>query len=405
MKLLLSAFECDPSKGSEAGNGWNWAYHLAIKGNEVHVVTTSNGKKNIEEKVKGSSALQKNLYFHYVDHSPFWARAYHKNFILMWLAYYIWQVKIYEYAKSLNFKFDVVHHLTWGSLKIGSALYKLDAPFIFGPVGGGHSAPLTLKKYLYTDYQSERIRNMVGPAFAYLNPLTRSALKKAKVVLTTNKETWAKAIYLGGKNVEMVLDTALAEDFGPKFLPDRDHQKLVLLWVGRIFAFKGLGMVLESLAKVPKHRLDNIELHIVGDGPFKPQAESIAETLGLKGYVTFHGTVPFSEVKQFYTRANAFIYCSLRDSCPAQVLEAQAFGLPVITLELHGQSLLVQEDRGIKCMVSTPEKTVEEITKAITRLEADVPLRVALGVAGFKFAQTQVWPFKVAAVVESYYHT
>jgi glycosyltransferase involved in cell wall biosynthesis len=403
MRILVSAFECDPSKGSEAGNGWNWAYHLALEGFEVHVLTTSAGKQAISAQVKENLYLQHRLCFHYVDHAPFWARAYHKNSILMWLAYYVWQLKVYRYAKALGEAFDVVHHITWGSLKIGSALYKLGVPFIFGPVGGGHTAPLSLKKFLYSDFPSERVRNLAGPAFAYFNPLTRHSLKSARAVLTTNKETMELAKILGGKNVHLILDTALAKDFAPAEMPQRNQHKLVLLWVGRIFAFKGLGLVLESLANVPEAVLKNIELHIVGDGPFRAEAEQITIRLGLIQVVRFHGTVPYSEVKRFYASANAFIYCSLRDSCPAQVLEAQAYGLPVITLDLHGQSLLVMEDRGIKCKVSTPEKTTAEIAEAIMKLAAEPELRIKLGARGFAFAQTQVWPTKVAAIIQAYY--
>ncbi|MBC5992530.1 glycosyltransferase [Pontibacter cellulosilyticus] len=402
-KVLLSAYACDPSRGSEYGNGWNWAYQLALKGYEVHVITTSRGRKSIEEQLNSKDFLSDKLVFHFIDHSNFWAKAYYKNFILMYVAYFLWQLKIFNYVKKSNIQFDLVHHVTWGSLKVGSALYKLNTPFVYGPVGGGHTAPLILKKFLYSDKKSEWARNFIGVFIAKINPLTRNTLKHAKTILATNAETLKMAKSLGGRDVNLILDAALPKDFGPSKFPDRNQEKLVLLWLGRIYAFKGLGLVLESLSKVPQQKLMNIELHVVGDGPFKDEAEKLSCKLGLQPIVKFHGSVPFSEVKKYYLKANAFIYCSLRDSCPAQVLEAQAFGLPVITLDLHGQSLLVQENRGIKCPVGDPLETVNQISKAIILLEENPLLRVKLGAEAFKFGQSQIWEAKVELIIKSYY--
>ena len=41
MKVLLSAFQCTPDRGSEPGNGWHWATALADYGHDVTVLTTS----------------------------------------------------------------------------------------------------------------------------------------------------------------------------------------------------------------------------------------------------------------------------------------------------------------------------------------------------------------------------
>ena len=34
-KILLSAYACEPHKGSEPGIGWNWAIQLASLGHQV----------------------------------------------------------------------------------------------------------------------------------------------------------------------------------------------------------------------------------------------------------------------------------------------------------------------------------------------------------------------------------
>ena len=39
--ILVSAYACEPLKGSEQGVGWNWVLQLAKK-NNVHVITRAN---------------------------------------------------------------------------------------------------------------------------------------------------------------------------------------------------------------------------------------------------------------------------------------------------------------------------------------------------------------------------
>ena len=44
-KILLSAYACEPNKGSEPGVGWNWAIQLSKMGHIVKIVTRQNNKK------------------------------------------------------------------------------------------------------------------------------------------------------------------------------------------------------------------------------------------------------------------------------------------------------------------------------------------------------------------------
>ena len=47
MKVLLSAYACEPNKGSEPGTGWNWLKQIA-RFNEIWVITRANNRESIE---------------------------------------------------------------------------------------------------------------------------------------------------------------------------------------------------------------------------------------------------------------------------------------------------------------------------------------------------------------------
>ena len=47
-KILLSAYACEPNKGSEPEVGWQWAVNIARK-HEVWILTKENNRHTIDE--------------------------------------------------------------------------------------------------------------------------------------------------------------------------------------------------------------------------------------------------------------------------------------------------------------------------------------------------------------------
>jgi glycosyltransferase involved in cell wall biosynthesis len=402
-KILLSAYACDPSKGSEPGNGWNWAIGLAKKGFEVHVLTTTRGKTQIENQLKELDILKISIVFHYIDHSKFWNKAYYWNFLLMYIAYWTWQRKIFKYSKEKwsDLSIDFVHHVTWGSLKIGSQLYKLGYPMLFGPVGGGQKTPLNYKEFLGDDYIKELLRNLFGPIVLKYNPLATGVLRKCQV-LVTNRDTLEMVNTISNHRVDLIFDAAIKEI--PENFEKKNHEGgLNLIWVGRIYGFKGLRLIIVALSKIDHNDLRKVKLTIVGDGPDRRKSELLVNKLKLNDNIKFVGMVPHVEVSKFFLLSDVFIYTSLRDSFPSQILEAQIMKLPVITLNLHGQELMVNKDTGIKCSVDNPSKTIEEIAKAIIFLLHNSNIRRAMGENAFLHAKKQTWESKINYVINTYY--
>ena len=64
LKIFISAYACEPQKGSEPGIGWNVVNELA-KYHEVHVLTRSNNREAIEAALIGRNEAVP--VFHYYD--------------------------------------------------------------------------------------------------------------------------------------------------------------------------------------------------------------------------------------------------------------------------------------------------------------------------------------------------
>lgn len=402
--ILISAFACDPTQGSEPGNGWRWASGIAMRGYCVHLITTSRSRKAIDEFIINEGLIDK-IKVHYVDHSFFFARAYFWNFVMMYISYWLWQKKIYRYINrniDLN-SIDLIHHVTWGSLKIGSQLYKLNIPMLFGPVGGGQLTPLNYQKYLGDDYYKEYFRNVFGKFIVKFNPFSTGVMKNAQI-LVTNKDTYDLVSSLSKNKPILIFDAAInIKMLEGLSLKHNNNSKVKFLWVGRIYGFKGLRLILDAMNLLGKEYFDKYELVIVGEGPDKGKIVDLVKKYRIEKQVHFTGMIPYSNVKSYYESSDVFIYTSLRDSFPGQILEAQIHGLPVITLDLHGQSLMVDEKIGYKCDVSTPKITVSQIKDAMIEM-IDNPLkREQLGRLAHEHAKQQTWDKKIDKVVNDFY--
>ena len=400
-KVLLSAYACDPSKGSEPGNGFNWAKNIAELGYEVHCCTTIRGKQAIMQQTN----IPPNLTFIFVDMPTWLDKFYFKSSLGMYFHYFYWQWRTYNTAKKLHKKigFQVAHHVTWGSIQQGSFLHRLDIPFIFGPAGGGQATPIAFQKYFHKHWAAEVKREKMSALLQRFNPACKPMIKKAKIVLATNHDTLLLAEKLGGQKVAHVLDAALPLSFFPEIMPqvNLEQKELKLLWVGRFLPRKGILLVMEVMEKLKLY--PNITLTVVGDGEMKEIFLEAMDAFKLHSQVTWTGKVPFSEVQAFYQSHDAFFFTSLRDSSPAQLIEAMAYGLPVITLDLHGQALMVNSERGFKASVESPSKTIKELADFIIELDKNRMLLQRLSKAASAFSMEQTWEKKVKGIVDAYY--
>lgn len=75
LKILVSAYACEPGRGSEPEVGWQWIRQLARK-HDVWVMTRANNRIEIER--SDISKKYPNVRFEYVD-LPRWARFWKKG--------------------------------------------------------------------------------------------------------------------------------------------------------------------------------------------------------------------------------------------------------------------------------------------------------------------------------------
>ncbi len=370
VKVLLSAYACEPGKGSEPGVGWNWVKALSQFA-KVWVITRANNRPIIEQ------ALEKeplpHVHWIYFD-LPRWARFWKKGQRGVHLYYYLWQIGAYFIGRRLHreVKFDLVHHVTFVNYWMPSFLALLPVPFIWGPVGGGESAPKTF-------YRTFSLR---GKVYEYVrslarwlgerDPFVRMTAMKAAVALATTAETAKRLQQLGSRRVEVLSQVALAEEEIARLaaMPTHTGNPFRLLSLGRFLHWKGFHLGLQAFARFVQD-FPQSEYWLIGDGPERKSLEQLAKSLGIADKVRFWGALPREEVLKKLAEVDVLVHPSLHDSGGWVCVEAMAAGRPVICLDLGGPALQVTEETGFKIPARSPEQAVEDMARAMLKLAKD----------------------------------
>ena len=189
MNILLSAYACEPNKGSEPEVGWKWALSLSKRGHSVYVITRKNNKKNIDKYLKTYSLT--NLNFIYFDY-PNWVLNIIKGKLNpnAYLYILLWQIGIYFTARPYikKIKFDYIHHVTFVSLRFPSFLSLYNIPFIFGPVSGGDSIPFKLRnKFTFIENIKELLRDF-NNMYIKFSPLINLTLSKSYKIYVCSQQ-------------------------------------------------------------------------------------------------------------------------------------------------------------------------------------------------------------------------
>lgn len=381
MKILMSAYSCEPGVGSERGVGWNVAIEAA-KYNEVWVLTRPDESKQAIEAYLKSHPIP-NLHFVYFT-LPFWKDS------LRWgqsgpmqVHYYLWQIQAYFVAKRLHdeIKFDIAHHVTFVKYSTPSFLSYLPIPFVWGPIGGGESAPMPF----WTDFSPknkvyESLR-WLWRAVGELDFFTRKTAQRSELVYATTEDTAVRVRKLGATNIKIAPETGMSPQDIEQLAqcPPPISSPVRLIGIARLLHWKGFHLSLRAFAQA---NLLNAEYWILGEGPELDRLKALAVDLGIADRVTLWGLQSRDEVLLKLGQCSALVHPSLHDSGGWVCLEAMAAGRPVICLDLGGPAQQVTAETGFKVPALDPEQTVTALAEAMIEIAENVDLRLQMGKAG-----------------------
>lgn len=395
LRILLSAYACEPGEGSEPGMGWHWALEIVRLGHEVCILTRENNLPSLERAL----ALQADLPIHLAGYDlPRWMRWWKKGGRGVNVYYSLWQRGAYRAARRLarEIPFDLVQHITFGVFRQASLMGRLGVPFVLGPLGGGETTPLMLlRSYPPHGIAVDSVRSLLN-LLAGLDPTVRQSFKQAAVILCKTRETLAYVLPAYRAKCLMMQDVGTEEALilrEPSASPPTPR----FLYVGRLLYWKGVHLALQALARMQRD-YPGATLTIAGKGRDGKWLHKMADRLGVSHAVDWRGWVSREQVLSMYQEHTAFLFPSLHDSGGTVVMEALSQGLPVICLDCGGPGAMLPPSCGFKIQVDGrgQAEVVSGLADAMRQLGANPDLRAEMSSRALKAARENTWKHVVS---------
>lgn len=364
MKILLSAYACEPNKGSEPGVGWNWAKEIANRGHTVWVITRSNNRECIETAFYDREKIQ----FIFYDLPLPILRL--KKIIGVNFYYILWQMGSAIQGRKWHSKirFDLVHHITFGVFRNISYLpFLIARPFVFGPVGGGETTPNVLKKSFGSKNNRKEFLRETLNKLTFYNPVYRHFISACAVILCKTKDTlnFVPKKFHFKTSVELEIGVDYITD--PKIDSSNELQTNII-FVGRFIYWKGAHLCIRAFNEIQR-TMPNTRLIMIGKGEEIQNLKRLEAKYNIKN-IEWIDWVNQTELQGYYNRSSLMLFPSLHDSSGNVVLEALSNGVPVVCLDLGGPSEIIGS--AMDTIVSTKHRNEEEVIKQLSIKVCDI---------------------------------
>lgn len=401
-RILISAYAFSPVRSSEPAIGWNICTRLAAY-HDVTVLTRSWDEdlwaEDREDKRKADEFMERagqipGLTIHFVRSTWLSRMLQPKPHVslqtpLYFAGYAAWQRAAYREAVRLHAEqpFDLMHQLTITTFREPGYLWKLNVPFLWGPIGGGDNIPWNyLGLYGWHDRIYYGLKNIANSLHTWTKPRARSAARRADCVLVTSEHCRRLSERWGGKPY-FLLDTGTPKWNGRVRQFDATRP-LKLQWGGLHLGRKAVPIALRALAELKKRGLGAmVRLTITGAGPESAGWRRLANDLAISDMVEWTGQISFQDVREKMEQADMYIMPSVQEGTSTVVMEALALGLPFLCHDISGLAVAVDETCGIKVPLRNATSSIQGFADAISKVVSTPGLLERLSAGALRRAE------------------
>lgn len=397
MNILYIAYSCDPYNGSEDKIGWNVPL-AASKKHNVFVLTKEEHRENITKYCTENNI--DNISFFYVDINGIYKKIFRPPFYSGRLN--IWHKKAFLMAEKICFEneISIIHQIAPIEFRSIGKYYKIpNTKFVCGPLAGGQNVPKPLTSYLGKEKPIEAIRVLLNGIFRIKIKLS-GVLNKCDCVLYANYETQN---YLEPSSERIIIpDTALRNDELSLINGNKNSEdEFIFLSVSRFTATKGYNLLFDAVKHIPD--CYNFKIRIVGYGPLEKELKAMfSSDEKVKRHTEFIGKIPFYEMNREYQKADALVFPSFREASGSVILEAMANGIPVITENRCGGSVICSEENAYLYSASTKNEYIENLSSLMQHCINNPNEVLAKGKAARMTAEKFTFEEKVNAFTKIY---
>ncbi len=178
-------------------------------------------------------------------------------------------------------------------------------------------------------------------------------------------------------------------------LPHEPHEGIRFVAVQRLAPRKRTGALIRAFAAASGNSA--MHLDIVGDGPDRSRMERRVRSWGREGSIAFLGRLAPEEIRSLFTRSDAFVQASRRESFGIAALEARACGLPVIALRGSGTADFIRS--GIEGVLARDDAC---LARSIMAIAGDGDMRSMIASHNAETPVAQSWSHVLPALDDAY---
>jgi glycosyltransferase involved in cell wall biosynthesis len=168
-------------------------------------------------------------------------------------------------------------------------------------------------------------------------------------------------------------------------------RRSLVVTVSNLYPVKNLRLVIDIAARTPQ-----ADFEIIGEGPERAALEAVCVARGLTN-VRLLGHLTKDDVYQKLAAASLFLATARKEGTPTAMLEAMAFGLPIVTSPSNDYRALITPDVNGYIL---PDWEPEGYVRCLEKILNSEALRATMGAANLTKAQDMFWP-KVAERITS----
>jgi len=337
VKIFLSAFACEPGRGSEPGVGYAFAVALArlkqqhLSDCSAILLTRPHTTSLIEHDLERLGLRG------YLDVRPIqiptWLVTLTKRRRVRF-AYLYWQWAVLrtvqqEIAESQT---DIVfHHVTFATEALPSAIAWMPdgVRTVFGPAGSSQALNESMVAGHYGwSRVSWRIRTHLREYIAFLN------LRNSDLLIAATDDAAQRYKHVPQEvRVEPNCVVEPSSALSPHISP------VQLVSVGLLISRKRHDLVIRALAT---RDLSDCRLTIYGDGPEYAALRQLAKDLGVGERVELRGWVDREAMLKGIAKADCLVSASRQEGSAWSVAEAQALGVSVVAIAGSGADTAIR---------------------------------------------------------------
>jgi glycosyltransferase involved in cell wall biosynthesis len=271
----------------------------------------------------------------------------------------------------LDKDYDIVHthhpfHIGWFAEKYAQ-LGKI--PLVFTHHTKYEDYADIYLKFLSKKARTDIVRCGVAPACKHADLIVSPSKSMARIL-----EKKYPSVVVG--NIPTGVNLAPTSESDKGYLRDTfniSDDTTVLLSLSRLAEEKNVALAIYSLAILP----GKYHLFIVGSGPMDAELKELVIKLKIRDKVTFLGRIEHKEVPKIMKAADIFLFPSITEMQPLNLLEALSSGLPVAAVKSEVSEEWVPNEVGIqtennpndfaKAVIELNTRCCEDQTRAITK--------------------------------------